>query len=292
MGSCTGAAKRRGACAIYNTILLRSGKLPYSILSYIYQFFPFAVSVKYCPAFSFIVIRGLSFAYIGYMYMQKEGKPLERNSMCTHAQIKKRVFFPCFRFTTLNQYILLMLLIIIGVAAGAFYIKNSGVSKSGLDGTGFFMQDILSSEAASKGFASLASSSFFPVSVLICIAYLFGLCAIGFPFETLIPIIHGVWLGASMASIDIRYGVKGLGICLLFIMPQALITSLAVMVASREGVKFSRSISKAVFSNAGKKLTASFRAYCCKYVFCFLLVGIASIIEAFSIIIFSKIFFT
>jgi hypothetical protein len=224
--------------------------------------------------------------------MQKEGKPLERNRVQNHAPNKKHAFLPVFKSATLNSYLALMLLILAGAVIGAFYIKDSGVGKSGLEGTGFFMQDILCVGAASKGFALLVASAFFPVSMLICAAFMLGLCAIGFPFEALVPVIHGVWLGASMASIDIRFGVNGLGICLLFIMPQALITSTAVMVASREGIRFSRSISKTVFAGAQKNINVAFRTYCYKYVVCFLLAAAASIIEAFSIIIFSKIFFT
>jgi uncharacterized membrane protein SpoIIM required for sporulation len=224
--------------------------------------------------------------------MQKEGKPLERKRVQFHTQIKKPVVLTNFKAKPFNQYLALMLLILVGVVIGAFYVKTSGVGKSALEGTGFFMQDILSSGAASKGFASLAVSAFFPVSLLICVAFMLGLCAIGFPFEVLVPITHGAWLGITMASIDIRYGVKGLGICILFIMPQAIITSLAIMIASREGFKFSRSVAKAVFDDVQKKLITNFRTYCFKYVVCFLFVVVASMIEAFSIIIFSKIFLT
>lgn len=199
---------------------------------------------------------------------------------------------PRLKISPLQQYIGLMILIVIGAAVGALYIKNSGISKTGLEGTGFFMQDILVAGAASKGFVSLASSAFFPVSLLICTEYLFGLCVIGFPFELLMPVLHGAWLGAAMASIDIRYGVKGLGICLIFIIPQAILTSLAVMLACREGVKFSFAISKLIFSSKWKNLNVSFRVYCYKYAVCFLIVGIASIIQALAIIIFSDIFFS
>lgn len=218
---------------------------------------------------------------------------MERNNI-VHAQVrvKKNFTMPRFKIRPLHQYIGLLILIVIGAVFGALYIKNSGINKTGLEGTGFFMQDILMAGAASKGFASLASSAFFPVSLLICVEFIFGLCIIGFPFEILMPVIHGAWLGAAMASIDIRYGVKGLGICLIFIIPQALLTSLAVMLACREGVRFSYSISRLVFTSKGKNLGASFRVYCYKYVVCFLLVGVASIIQALAIIIFSDIFFS
>lgn len=217
---------------------------------------------------------------------------MDRKRVQVHKNINKHVGIPVFNSATFNQYIGLMMLIVAGVAFGALYVKISGVGKPEHTGTGYFMQDIFSSEAASRGFMSLAASSFFPVSLLVCIAFLLGLCAIGFPFELIVPVIHGAWIGVSLAAIDVRYGVKGLGICLLFIMPQALISSLAIMVASREGVRFSRSISKTVFRGIQQSFNAVFRIYCIKYVVCFMLAAIASMIEAFSIILFSKIFFT
>ncbi|MFO7161253.1 MAG: stage II sporulation protein M [[Clostridium] cellulosi] len=190
----------------------------------------------------------------------------------------------------LRQYLLFMVLVLAGILTGSIYINSAGVTKSALEGTGFFMQDLVSSEAASKGFLSLAVCSFFPSAALICISYLLGLCAVGFPFEFVIPILYGTFTGASMASIYIRFGAKGLLICLLFILPQALITVLAIIVASREGFKFSKQISHVILRGVQKNLTIMFRTYCFKYAICFVLAAIASIIQALSIILFSKIF--
>lgn len=217
---------------------------------------------------------------------------MEQSRTLPRTKAKKHNAIPGFKSATLNQYLVLMLLIAVGATVGALYIKNAGVGKSQFDGTGFFMQDILSSDAASRGFFALAVSAFFPVSLLICAAFLLGACAIGFPFELLVPVVHGVWIGASMGAIDVRYGVKGLGICLLFILPQALITSVAVMVAAREGFRFSRSLSKTVFGGVQKIFSAAWRIYCFKYAVCFLLAAVSAMVESFSIIMFSKVFFT
>lgn len=216
---------------------------------------------------------------------------MERNRIVSHT-VKKNRTVSAFHSKPLQQYIGLMALLLVGSAIGALYVRHSGVGKTGFEGTGFFLQDILSTGAASKGFLSLAASAFFPVALLMCTAFLFGLCAIGTPFELLVPVIHGAWLGAAMACIDVKYGVKGLGICILFILPQALITALAVIVASREGIKLSWSVAMNVFKSAQKPLLKKFKIYCYKYVICFLLLVIAAVIEALSIVIFANIFFT
>jgi stage II sporulation protein M len=216
---------------------------------------------------------------------------LERYRAASHSIKKNNSGLHSFKFRPLQQYMGLMLLMLVGAAIGAAYVKNLGIGKSSFSGTGFFIQDIFSASAASKGFAGLAVSAFFPVALLFCVAYLLGLCAIGFPFELLVPVIHGAWLGSAMVSIDMQYGVKGLGICFLFIMPQAIITALAVMVACREGVKFSWSVAMTVFRGGQNSLLGKFRAYCFKYVVCFVFIILASVIEALSIVLFAKIFF-
>lgn len=216
---------------------------------------------------------------------------MERYRTAPHA-VKRKTAILSLKSKPLQQYVGLMILILVGAAIGAMYVRNSGLSRTGLEGTGFFIQDILSADAAKKGILSLSASSFFPMALLLCIAYLLGLCTIGTPFEILIPIIHGAWLGTSMACIDMNYGVKGLGICILFIMPQAIISSIAIMVACREGIRFSWSVAMTIFRGVQNPLLNNFRTYCYKYVICFLFAVIASIIEAFSVVIFANIFFT
>ncbi len=217
---------------------------------------------------------------------------MERYRAQGHSIKKKHLSLHPFKIKPIHHFIGIMLLMLAGAAIGGTYIKNCGVGKSGLSGTGFFMQDILSASAASRSFIELAASAFFPVALLLCVAFLLGVCALGFPLELLVPIAHGAWLGSSMVCIDVQYGVKGLGICLLFIMPQAIITALAVMVACREGVRFSWSVALAVFRVGQSPLLEKFRLYCYKYVVCFLFIVVASIIEAISIVMFAKIFFT
>lgn len=216
---------------------------------------------------------------------------MERYRTASHSVKKNSSVLHSFKFKPLQQYMGLMLLMLVGAAIGAAYVKSSGIGKSSFSGTGFFMQDILSAGAASRSFAGLAASAFFPVAMLLCATYLLGLCALGFPFEIFVPIIHGAWLGSSMAYIDMQYGVKGLGICLLFIMPQAIITALAVMVAAREGTRFSWSVAMTVFRGGQNPLLGKFRAYCFKYSVCFAFIVLASVIEALSIVLFAKIFF-
>lgn len=213
-------------------------------------------------------------------------RPQVREKTTVKKHIHKSV-----RNALLRQYLIFMALIIVGVIIGSIYIRSTGVTKSALDGTGLFMQDILSKGTASKGLLVLAISSFFPAALFICFSYILGLCAIGLPFEILLPVLYGIFTGASLASVYVRFGVNGLAICLLFVMPYALITAFAVIISSREGFKLSRQISQIVLFGTQKNLSVPFRVYCFKYLVCFILVFFASLIQALSITLFSSLFF-
>lgn len=189
------------------------------------------------------------------------------------------------------QYLMLALVIITGVVIGATLANRAGLGKE--SGFHIFMQQTLSKETASKGFWALFSSSFFASAILLCAAFLLGLCVLGAPGHIGISLFKGAGIGLSMGFIYIEYGLKGLGICALFILPWAVLTSLAVMVSCREGIRFSFRLAAAVLPSAGQiRLWEGFCDYCLRYVFCFVLVLIAAAIQALSAIAFSGLFFS
>lgn len=189
-----------------------------------------------------------------------------------------------------NQYLTIAVLIIVGIVFGAILANQAGIVKK--SSFSFFVQDMLSKDVASKGFVSLFLSSFFSSAVLICAAFFLGLCAFGQPGILLIPVFKGAGIGLSMSYVYIQYGIKGMGICLLFLLPQAVLSSLSIIVACREGIRFSNTLAKTIFHGSQQTLWPDFSNLCYKYVFCFVLVLAAAVIEAFSIMGFSRLFFS
>lgn len=187
-----------------------------------------------------------------------------------------------------RQYGGLMVLLLAGAAFGAAY---GGAFSAGTAGKGFFLQSILTADAASMGFFRLAAVSFFPIALLLCVGCLFGFCAVGLPFEIALPILLGGYVGAGMAGIYRAYGAKGFGICAVFLLPQAVLSALAILAASREGVRFSASIGAAVFHGGPVLSAGQVRAFCAKYAACFAIVAVASGVQAASVLLFAKLFF-
>ena len=193
--------------------------------------------------------------------------------------------------TPILLYCLIASLIICGVIWGSIISGRVGVANE--SSFGILLQQMLSKNAASKGFLNLFLSSFFSSSMLLCISFVLGLCAVGSPGHIAIALFKGAGIGLSMSFIYAEYGIKGFAICALFILPSAIITSLAVMIACREGIRFSFLVARAVLPSGGlPHLFNELSAYCFKYVFCFALVLVAAIIEAVSTIIFSMLFFS
>ena len=189
------------------------------------------------------------------------------------------------------QYVLVAAFILVGVAIGAVLARRAGIGKE--QSFGVLMQEMLSKDAAAKGFGNLFLSSFFSSAVLLCAAYIFGLCAAGLIGEIAVLLFKGAGIGLTMGYVYLQYGVKGVSICALFILPWAIITCLALMVACREGIRFSIRMA-AVLAPSGtqEKLWGHFCEYCYKYVFCFLLVLLAALIQAAGTIAFASLFFS
>lgn len=219
--------------------------------------------------------------------MLKEAKPLRHK----HIKRVRHMHTVSLHFSPRLQYILIAVLILAGVIWGGIIADQAGIEKE--SSFGMLLQQMLSKEAASRGFASLMLSSFFSSSLLICISFVLGLCAVGSPGHIAITLFKGAGIGLSMGYVYLEYGMKGFFICALFILPWALITSFAIMLTCREGIRYSVMIAAAILpSGSSEKLWGEFNQYCLRHLICFLLVLIAAVIEAFSTIIFAMLFFS
>lgn len=86
-----------------------------------------------------------------------------------------------------------------------------------------------------QNFFSLFSSAFF----YLLGAYLLGFSAIGQPFILLLPFFRGLGLGAFMGYFYVTYGLRGIGCCLLVVLPAALVALLALIIGCRESLRLS-----------------------------------------------------
>ena len=107
--------------------------------------------------------------------------------------------------------------------------------------------DILRLTSAAESFVSKRASAppyevFFSslMTVLLPFAACFalGFCAIGQPFDFALMFLRGMGLGAAVARIYSLYGAKGFVITFLMILPAAVISCSALILAARESIRF------------------------------------------------------
>ena len=182
------------------------------------------------------------------------------------------------KFSSAYQILALTVLILIGILIGTLLVKNNGVDNQG--NFSLFLQSAFSDKAVSKDF-SYFISSFFSSSLLLCAAFFLGLCLAGLPGLLAIPLFLGAGIGYTLAYLYSRYGIKGIAFSTLCILPQAVLTSVAVVLSCREGIRFSFKLCAAVSpSGSDNKLWDSLLEFCYKFVFCFIIVIIAALLEA------------
>ena len=93
-----------------------------------------------------------------------------------------------------------------------------------------------------------------------------GLSAAAQPIEVIVPIFRGMGAGVAVSGIYYSYGTSGIGIAAVLIIPGAVISAFAVIIAAREALDLS---GKVYMSAVGKNTSGGqidFRLYFTKFV--------------------------
>lgn len=228
--------------------------------------------------FAAVIMKPL-FAYV-LSQNEKGAKPLRRR------HVKKHRWSTNAAFTFFRLY---YLLILVTVLLFAGLISGSMLAKSGGTG-GFeaFLKTAFSLGTGQGNFVNLLVSSFFSTAVLLCAAFLLGMSAFGLPALLCIPIFKGAGIGYSIACLYLQYGLRGVAFSVLCILPGAVLSSIAVIVSSREGIRFSfRIISACSPTRAQVSLWEPLLLCCRKFVACFVFAAAAALVQSLAVMAFS-----
>lgn len=133
--------------------------------------------------------------------------------------------------------VLLSLLFLAGMALGALYARSAGFDV--LDELDFLFSSNFRVRSSAPSYsvflASFASSFLF---LLLC--FLCGLSMWGAFLIPLIPVFRGFGLGLTSGYLYAVYGGKGILFNLVVILPGAFFCCLSILLAAREGMRFSR----------------------------------------------------
>lgn len=137
-----------------------------------------------------------------------------------------------------KNYMLLALgaLFICGVAAGTMLMRAAGGDTVELISrivNGYLEKR--RDQTLLQNIVSTASSSLiFVATLFVC-----GFCAISQPVILLAPFLRGLGFGFSAASIYAEYGTRAMPFVALFVVPDMLISSLAILLCGRESLRLS-----------------------------------------------------
>lgn len=193
------------------------------------------------------------------------------------------------RFVSNNKLLLLLsVFLLIGVFLGAILVRFTDENIMKFINV-LFITDF--KERLSKTLLSIFIASISSIFIFIIMSFFMGLSIWGFIVAPLVPFIRGVCIGLSEGYLYSTYGLRGICFYSLVFLPGIFISSIAILLMTREAIKLSNDFSSLIF--LGNKLTNvrnSIRLYIIRSGCVAIIVIIASVADIVSNVLFSKLF--
>lgn len=178
------------------------------------------------------------------------------------------------QFPIRREILMFSILLLSGLLIGVLVAKNG--NESILDQVSRMFDSFYSVRENQSIGASVINSlkvscAFWLINIL------FGLCIIGIPFVTAIPVIRGLGIGLVTGYIYSIYGIKGIGYCFLIIFPGALISFIALIYAVSDSFKMSLyTLSSCVNSGAPKGGAEKIKIFAVRQIFYLILFAVSA----------------
>ncbi|WP_270739198.1 stage II sporulation protein M [Massilioclostridium coli] len=182
---------------------------------------------------------------------------------------------------------LILLLFIIGMIYGAVLAGTS--SEEMLNKLSFLTQGFMDQRAEQSLVYTFLNSLGSTASLLLTL-FLLGFCAIGQPFAGFVPIFRGLGLGLSMGSFYLQDGIKGVLFCLLLLLPPAAISTFALILGTRESIKFSNLFFSVLLPDKNLETKGMLKLYCTKFGVLFGILLVSALIDCICTFLFAGFF--
>lgn len=191
-------------------------------------------------------------------------------------------------FLEKNSFFILLIGIMLGgVLIGSLAYCN--MNESSIGRISFVAQGFIETRTK-QSMLSIFMNSFLSSSAPVLIMFVLGFCAVTQPIELLIPFFRGLGLGASLSQIYEFSGVKGFLIILLLIIPYSIINSFGLIIATREGIRYSNILAAKVFSSANcEGMKSVTKLYCEKFFVIEVIMIIAAVVDCICSFVFAGI---
>lgn len=127
--------------------------------------------------------------------------------------------------------------------------------------------------------------------IFVFFIFLLGLCLFGTVVIPATLFFRGFGLGITAGFLYSIYGFKGILFHLIVILPGVLISSIAIVIESKEAVMFSsRLVSKVLPKSPPEKLWSYFKIYLVRTGYIFIIITISAIVDMLFNFIFARLF--
>ncbi|MCL2054557.1 MAG: hypothetical protein FWG90_09045 [Oscillospiraceae bacterium] len=123
-------------------------------------------------------------------------------------------------------------------------------------------------------------NSFAGAFILLLVCFVLGFGAIFQPLEAMIPVFRGIGLGVSLAGMYSRYGAGGVGISLVLIVPNGVISALVLIIGVREAMRMSNSIGAIVFTRKSGFEPVDYKLYFTKFIVLTAILTVSSLADS------------
>lgn len=186
------------------------------------------------------------------------------------------------------QLLLSCAFFVIGVIAGCTASGTYG------DGTSGALDIIINGFISLKSDETMAQTFFSSLGStvpLMLVVFILGFCALGIPLISLSAAFRGIGIGAMLGYMYAFYGVKGISYCLLLVIPPALLSIPAIILACKEAMRFSGIVFSFISKTNGRNdKFPDMRKYCLRFVVFLLALIAAALVDCLFTLLFGRFF--
>lgn len=130
-------------------------------------------------------------------------------------------------------------------------------------------------------------NSFSGAFILLLICFWLGFSSAAQPLELLVPAFRGLGAGVSLSGMYGSFGLAGVGMSAALIIPGAVLSAFALIIAAREALELSGSVFAAAFSRGSGGEAIDFRLYFTKFVILSVILAAAAVADSLATFLFA-----
>ncbi len=130
-------------------------------------------------------------------------------------------------------------------------------------------------------------SSFSGAFILLLLCFWLGFSAAAQPAELLVPAFRGMGAGVSLSGMYGSFGLAGVGMSAVLIIPGAVLSAFAIIIAAREALDLSGNIFASAFGLGARGESIDFRLYFTKFVILCAILAVSSLADSLATFLFA-----